>query len=93
MKEKDKNVNDLYDENLMAFVKKLANTIDSIDLLEDPIKNTIKLHGEIRLIGYDMAKKESNNNSVFTLMRSLLNIDGYKRLFIDFQTDKIVINV
>lgn len=84
MKEKDKNVNDLYDENLMTFIKKLANTIDSIDLIKDPIKNTTKLPGEIRLIGYDSGassttKKVSNDYSVFTFMRLLPNDDGYKR--------------
>ena len=84
--------------------------------MEDPIKNTTKLPGEIRLIGYDSGvssttKKTSNDYSVFTFMRLLPNDDGYKReivhiepydgvdvnqmirikrLFTEFQPDKII---
>ena len=52
--------------------------------MEDPIKNTTKLPGEIRLIGYDSGvssttKKTSNDYSVFTFMRLLPNDGGYKR--------------
>ena len=100
----------------MAFVEKSANIINGIDLMVDPIKNTTKLPGEIRLIGYDSGvsstiKKTSNDYSVFTFMRLLPNDGGYKReivhiepydgmdvdkiirikrLFAEFQADKII---
>ena len=52
--------------------------------MKDSMKNTIKLPGEIRLIGYDSGvssttKKTSNDYSVFTFMRLLPNDGGYKR--------------
>ena len=52
--------------------------------MKDSMKNTIKLPGEIRLIGYDSGassttKKVSNDYSVFTFMRLLPNDNGYKR--------------
>ena len=63
--------------------------------MEDSIKNTTKLPGEIRLIGCDTGvssttKKVSKDNSVFIFMRLLPNDDGYKREIIHIEPyDKI----
>ena len=43
MEEKDKNINPLYDENLMTFAKKLANGVNSMDLLEEALKTRKKI--------------------------------------------------
>ena len=43
MEEKDKNINPLYDENLMTFAKKLANGVNSMDLLEEALKSRKKI--------------------------------------------------
>ena len=43
MEEKDKNINPLYDENLMTFAKKLAKGVNSMDLLEEALKSRKKI--------------------------------------------------
>ena len=43
MEEKDKNINPLYDENLMTFAKKLANGVNSMDLLEEALKTRMRI--------------------------------------------------
>ena len=59
--------------------------------MKDSMKNTIKLPGEIRLIGYDSGvssttKKTSNDYSVFTFMRLLPNDGGYKREIVHIES-------